>query len=56
MSFKVQRIANMIFLGTDDQVWKAWHEADFTEKKLQNAWNKIKSNFTEEPTLERLGF
>lgn len=52
-NFKIEKVANMVFISTEDQVWKAWHEADFTEKKMNNAIKKIRSNFQSEVTFTK---
>ena len=44
MTFKLEKIANMIFLSTEDMVWEAWEETEFTERKLKNRWKRIESN------------
>lgn len=44
--FKVEKVANMVFVtDSTNQVWKAWHESEFTERKLNNAMKKIQSGF-----------
>lgn len=42
MEFTIERVANMVFAGTEDHVWKAWMVDDFTERKLNNWMNKIR--------------
>lgn len=45
MKFKVEKVANMIFVTSDcDVIFNAWNEDDFTERKLKNAMNRIKKN------------
>lgn len=40
--YTIERVANMIFITDESgQVWKAWDEYDFTERKLSNAIKKI---------------
>ena len=46
LKFRIEKIANMIFISTEDTVWKAWNIEDFTERKLQNAIKKFKANYT----------
>lgn len=41
MKFKFEKVANMVFLSTEDIIWKAWNEEDFTERKAKNAERKI---------------
>ena len=45
MKFKVEKVANMVFITSDcGTVFKAWDEHDFTERKLANAMKKISGN------------
>ena len=44
-TFTLEHIANMIFLTSGEQVWRAWDESEFTERKLNNAWKRIEKNF-----------
>ena len=38
MKFKIEKVANMIFITADqDIIFKAWDITEFTERKLQNA-------------------
>lgn len=41
MKFKFEKVANMVYLVTEDIIWKAWMADEFTEKKAKNAMNKI---------------
>lgn len=46
MKFKVEKVANMIFVTSDcDTVFRAWDEREFTERKLKNAMNQIQKNY-----------
>lgn len=48
MKFKVEKVANMIFITSEcDVVFKSWNEEDFTEKKLKNAMTKISNDLNE---------
>ena len=46
MTVKIEKIANMIFITeiSSNVIFKAWDITDFTERKLQNAINKISKN------------
>lgn len=46
--FKIEKVSNMIFITKEEQIFKAWDEEEFTEKKLQNAMKKIQSNYDDE--------
>ena len=54
MNFKVEKVANMIFISNGDTIFKAWNEDDFTEKKLNNAMNKIANNYNGTAKFEKL--
>lgn len=42
MTYKIEKVANMIFITDDtNQIWKAWNVEDFTERKLENAKKKL---------------
>lgn len=42
MKFTIEKKANLVFIVSDcGTIFKTWHEADFTERKLKNAINKI---------------
>ena len=46
MKFKIEKVANMIFVTSEcDVVFKAWDEDNFTEKKLNNAMKEIANNY-----------
>lgn len=45
MKFTFEKVANMIFLTNDGQVWKAWNVEEFTERKMKNAMNKISKEY-----------
>lgn len=46
MKFKIEKVANMIFITADqDIIFKAWDITEFTEKKLQNAIKKINGHY-----------
>ena len=45
MKFKIEKVANMIFITSDcDTIFNAWDEREFTERKLKNAMNRISKN------------
>ena len=47
MKFTVERVANMIFITSDcGIVFKSWMADEFTERKLTNAMNKIRRDYT----------
>lgn len=49
MKFKIEKVANMVYITTDcGVVFKAWEIGEFTERKLQNAIKKISGNCTSE--------
>lgn len=55
MKFKVEKVANMIFVTSEcDVVFKAWNEEDFTEKKLKNTMTKIANNYNVDVEFTRL--
>jgi hypothetical protein len=41
MIFKVEKIANMVFISSGETTFKEWDIEDFTERKFENAKNKI---------------
>lgn len=42
MTFKIEKVANMIFITSEcGVIFKSWNEKDFTERKLKNAINRI---------------
>lgn len=52
MTFKIEKVANMIFITSDcDTIFKAWDETEFTEKKLKNAMKKIQDNLNGNATF-----
>lgn len=52
MTFTIEKVANMIFVTSDcGVVFKAWHEAEFTERKLNNQIKKINDNLTGHATF-----
>lgn len=54
MKFRIEHVENMIFIVDDyDQVWKAWDEREFTERKLANAMRKIQSGYNTPVSFER---
>lgn len=53
MTFTLEKIANMVFVGTEDHIWKAWNVEDFTERKLNNWIRKTQKNFTAEIKIIR---
>lgn len=40
----VERVSNMIFISRGDEVFEAWDESEFTQRKLNNAMKRIKKN------------
>lgn len=45
ITFKVEHLANMVFVTDNEgQVWKAWNECEFTERKLNNYFKKLEAN------------
>lgn len=54
MKFKIEKVANMIFITSDcDVIFRAWDETEFTERKLKNAMNKISVNLCGNAEFER---
>lgn len=52
MTFTIEKVANMIFITSDcGVIFKAWHEAEFTERKLNNQIKKINDNLTGHATF-----
>jgi ribonuclease PH len=47
ITFKIEKLANLIIASTKDQVWKAWDERDFTERKLKNWMKRIEKECNE---------
>ena len=46
MKFKIEKVANMIFITADqDIIFKAWDITEFTERKLQNTIKKINGHY-----------
>lgn len=45
MTFTIEKVSNMVFAGTEDHIWKAWDEDEFTEKKMNNWIKKIQKDF-----------
>lgn len=41
MIFKVEKISNMVFISSGETIFKAWDIEEFTERKFENAKNKI---------------
>ena len=47
--FRIEKVSNMIMIIDEcGQVWRAWDETEFTERKLKNAVNRIKRNYQKE--------
>ncbi|MCU7378101.1 hypothetical protein OBO34_07005 [Clostridiales Family XIII bacterium ASD5510] len=44
MTFNIEKVANMIYITSDDIVYNSWEEDNFTERKLKNATNRILKN------------
>lgn len=54
MTFKLERVSNMIFLTGDcDVVFKAWDASEFSERKLSNALKKLQACYLEKIQLVR---
>ena len=54
MTFKLERVSNMIFLTCDcDVVFKAWDVSEFSERKLSNALKKLQACYLEPIQLVR---
>lgn len=54
MKFKIEKIANMIFITADeDVIFRAWNQCEFTERKLNNAIKKIQNNYCGNAVFER---
>lgn len=45
MTFTIEKVSNMVFAGTEDHIWKAWDEDEFTERKMNNWIKKIQKDF-----------
>lgn len=55
MTFKIEKVANMVFISSDcGVVFNAWDETEFTERKLQNAMNRINKNLCGNAKFERM--
>lgn len=55
MTFTIEKVANMIFITSDcGVIFKAWHEAEFTERKLNNQIKKISDNLTGHATFNNM--
>ena len=48
VKFEFEKVANMVFLVKGDQIWRAWEESEFTERKMKNAMKKIERNYQTE--------
>lgn len=54
MEFVVEKVSNMVFItDTQDIVWEAWDESEFTERKLKNAMKRLQKNHLCPITFER---
>ena len=54
MTFKIEKVANMVFISTDcGVIFNAWDETEFTERKLKNAMNRISKNLNGNAQFER---
>lgn len=43
--FTIEKVANMVFISTDcGVIFNAWDINEFTERKLNNAMNRISKN------------
>lgn len=55
MKFKIEKVANMVFITSDcDTIFQSWDERDFTERKLKNAVNRITKNYGGLCSFERM--
>ena len=53
-TFELKKISNMMMvIDACGQVWKAWDEREFTERKFNNYVKKLQSNFIDEITIIR---
>ena len=52
-TFKIEKVANMVFITGGETVWQAWDEREFTERKLNNAMKRIQKNYQNPVTFER---
>lgn len=43
MTFKIEKVSNLIMITAAGEVFKAWDESEFTPRKLTNAKRKIES-------------
>jgi hypothetical protein len=48
VKFEFEKVANMVFLVKGNQIWRAWEESEFTDRKMKNAMNKIRKNYQTE--------
>lgn len=54
MKFIIEKVSNMVFITSDcGVIFKAWNVEDFTDRKMNNAMNKIKKNYTGEVTFTK---
>lgn len=54
MKFIIEKVANMVFITSDcGTVFNAWDEREFTERKLNNAMNRINKNLCGRAVFER---
>lgn len=53
MKFTVEKIGNMVYLSSEDVIFKAWMADEFTERKLTNAVKKISADLNGNMTVER---
>lgn len=52
--FELKKFGNMMMvIDACGQVWKAWDERDFTERKFNNYAKKLQSGFRNEITIIR---
>ena len=52
--FELKKVANMVMVvDAYGQVWKAWNEREFTERKFNNYAKKLQSGFRTEITIVR---
>ena len=54
MKFKIEKVANMVFITSDcGTIFNTWDESEFTERKMNNAIKKISANYNGTVTFEK---
>ena len=41
IEFVIEKVANMVFISSGEHIWRAWDETEVTERKINNAINRI---------------